>query len=91
MMGTNTEERLAALEQAHQFQNGQIEALGIALASTVALLREIPPFAAQTLLVKQLEALAMAHSPLPDEHHTRGFHQTLTAIAGNLKADLEEN
>lgn len=91
MTGTNTEERLAALEREHQFQNGQIEALGIALASTVALLREIPPSTAQIVLAKQLATLADAHTPLPDEHPSRGFHQTLTAIAGNLKTDLEEN
>lgn len=91
MTGKNTEERLAALEQKTQMQAGQIEALGIALASTVALLRKTPPSAVQTFLVKQLETLAMAHSPLPDEHHTRGFHQTLATVAGNLKADIEEN
>lgn len=91
MTGTNTEERLAAFEQKTQMLAGQIEALEISLSACVALLRGTDPCDLQIALARELAVLAGAHTPLPDEHHTRGFHQTLTAIAGNLKTDLEEN
>ncbi|AUQ89374.1 MULTISPECIES: hypothetical protein [Phaeobacter] len=91
MSDTDLETRIAEMERRILRLEGRVEAHRIALASTAAFLRDTPTSDVQIALARSLENIAMAHTPLPDEHHTGGFHDELREISGYLDADLAAN
>lgn len=85
MTGTNTEERLAALEWQVQHLQGRLQSLQFALLNAAELLRETDPSLLQTALAKALEPHFALTTPLPDEPYLTGQHHELRQIVERLR------